>query len=94
MRTRCNYECLPVSMADPSGFDIRGFRFKKAHKIRSLVAAPSNWVAIISELSLCCVLLLAASCLGSREKVMTAKHGFACGGCEAWAWHGGEIVEF
>jgi hypothetical protein len=32
MRTRCNYECLPVSMVDPSGFTTGGFRFK-AYKL-------------------------------------------------------------
>jgi hypothetical protein len=34
MRTRCSYECLPVSMADLSGFASRGFRFNKAYKLR------------------------------------------------------------
>jgi hypothetical protein len=33
MRTRCSYECLPVSMADPSGFTTGGFRFNKAYKL-------------------------------------------------------------
>jgi hypothetical protein len=42
MRTRCSYECLPVSMADPSGFATGGFRFNKAYKIKILVVAPSD----------------------------------------------------
>jgi hypothetical protein len=33
VRTRCSYECLLVSMADPSGFATRGFRINKAYKI-------------------------------------------------------------
>ena len=41
VKTRCNYECLPVSMADPSGFATGRFRFNKAYKIRILVV-PSN----------------------------------------------------
>jgi hypothetical protein len=42
VRKRCNYECLPVSVADLSGFATGGFRFNKAYKIRILVAAPSD----------------------------------------------------
>ena len=42
VRTRCNYECLRVSVVDPSGFATGGFRFNKAYKIRILVAAPSD----------------------------------------------------
>jgi hypothetical protein len=42
LRTRCSYECLPVSMADLSGFATGGFRFNKAYKVRILVAPPSN----------------------------------------------------
>jgi hypothetical protein len=42
MRTRCSYECLSVSMADPSGFTTGGFRFNKAYKIRILVAPPGD----------------------------------------------------
>ena len=40
-RTRCSYECLPVSTADPSRFAIKGFRCNKAYKIRILVVVPS-----------------------------------------------------
>jgi hypothetical protein len=40
---------------------------------------PSNWVTMVSELSLCCVFFHAAACLGSREKGKVAKHGFAWG---------------
>jgi hypothetical protein len=36
VRTRCNYKCLPVLMADPLGFTIGGFR------VRILVVAPSD----------------------------------------------------
>jgi hypothetical protein len=39
VRTRCSYKCLPISMADPSGFITGGFRFNKAYKIRILVVA-------------------------------------------------------
>jgi hypothetical protein len=42
MRTRCNYKCLLVSMADPSGSAIGGFRFNKAYKIRILVVASRD----------------------------------------------------
>jgi hypothetical protein len=42
MRTRCSYECLPVSVVDLSGFASRGFRFKKAYKIRISVAVPND----------------------------------------------------
>ena len=41
VRTKCSYKCLPASMADLSRFTTRGFQFKKAYKIRILVAAPS-----------------------------------------------------
>jgi hypothetical protein len=49
-----------------------------AHKIRILDAEPSDWVTIVSELSLCGVFLHMAAWLGSREKGMLAKCGFAC----------------
>jgi hypothetical protein len=39
VRTRCSYEYLLVSMADLPGFTTGVFRFKKAYKIRVLVAA-------------------------------------------------------
>ena len=42
MRTRCSYECLPVSMVDPLGFATGGFRFNKAYKIRTLVDVPTD----------------------------------------------------
>ena len=42
VRTRYNYYCLPVAMADPSGFVTSGFRFNKAYKIKILVVAPSE----------------------------------------------------
>jgi hypothetical protein len=42
MKARCNYECLPVSMANLSKFTTRGFRFNKAYKTRILVVAPSD----------------------------------------------------
>jgi hypothetical protein len=42
MRTRCSYKCLPVSMANLSGFAARGFRFSKVYKIRILVAEPND----------------------------------------------------
>jgi hypothetical protein len=41
-RTRCSYECLLVSMADPLGSATGGFRFNKAYKIRILVAVPND----------------------------------------------------
>ena len=41
MRTS-SYACVPVSMADPSGFATGGFRFNKAYKIRILVAVPND----------------------------------------------------
>ena len=67
MRTRSceDYKCLPVSVADLSGFATGGFRFNKAYKIRILVVAPRDGVTIISELSLCCVFLHAAARLSS-----------------------------
>ena len=64
-------------MANPPEFATGGFRFNMAYKIRILVVAPSNWVTIDSELSLCGVFLHAAARLGSREKGMAAKHEFA-----------------
>ena len=42
MRTRCSCECLPVSMADPSGFATKAFRLNKSYKIRILVAVPND----------------------------------------------------
>jgi hypothetical protein len=49
-------------------------------------------VTAVSELSLCCIFLHTAARLGSREKGMAAKGGFACDkgrrGSEAWGWHG------
>jgi hypothetical protein len=42
MRTRCNYECIAISMADPLGFVTGGFIFNKVYKIRILVVAPSD----------------------------------------------------
>ena len=42
VRTRCSYECLLVSMADPSEFAAGSFRFNKAYKIMNLVVAPSD----------------------------------------------------
>jgi hypothetical protein len=42
-----------------------------------LVVAPSDRVTFVSELSLCCVFLYTAVPLGSREKGMEAKCGFA-----------------
>ena len=39
MRTRCNYECLPGSMVDPSGFTTGGFRFK-AYKLGFQLLCP------------------------------------------------------
>ena len=33
MRTKCNYECILVSMVDLLGFATRGFRFNKAYKL-------------------------------------------------------------
>jgi hypothetical protein len=41
MRTRCNYECLPVSVADPSGFATGGFRFNKAYKLGFQLLHPA-----------------------------------------------------
>jgi hypothetical protein len=38
VRTRC----LLVSVADPSGFATRGFRFNKTYRIRILVAVPND----------------------------------------------------
>ena len=64
-------------MVDLSGFATGGFRFNKAYKIRILVAAPSDRVALVSELNLCCIFLHTAACLGSREKGTAAKCGFA-----------------
>jgi hypothetical protein len=60
-------------MVDLSGFATRGFRFNKAYKIRILIATPSNWVTVASDLSLCCVFLYMVARLGSREKGMCAK---------------------
>jgi hypothetical protein len=31
--TRCNYKCLPVSMADLLGFATGGFRFNKVYRL-------------------------------------------------------------
>lgn len=71
MRTRSSYEFLPISKPHPSGFNTWVFRFNKAYsKIRLLVATPSNWVTIISELSLDCVFLHTTAGPGSREKVL------------------------
>ena len=42
VRTRCNYECLSVSVATPRVFTTGGFRFNKSYKIRILVAASSD----------------------------------------------------
>ena len=39
---RCSYNCLPVSVADPSGFATRGFRFNKAYKFRIIVFVLSD----------------------------------------------------
>ena len=41
-----------------------------------MVVAPRDWVAIVSELSLCGVFLLDVIQLGSREKDKAAKRGF------------------
>jgi hypothetical protein len=41
MRTRHNYYCLPVSMVDPSGFAIGGFRFNKVYKTRFQLLHPA-----------------------------------------------------
>ena len=51
-----------------------GFRFNMVYKIRILVAVPSDWVTIDSELSLCGVFLYAVAWLGSREKGIAAAH--------------------
>jgi hypothetical protein len=61
----------------PGGFTTGKFRFNIAYKIRILVVAPRDLVTIVSELSLCGVSLLARTQLGSREKGIAAKHGFA-----------------
>jgi hypothetical protein len=42
VRMRCNYQYLPVSMADLSGFTTGGFRVNKVYKIRILVVVPSD----------------------------------------------------
>jgi hypothetical protein len=48
------------------------------YKIRILVVAPSDWITIVSELSLCGVFLHEAAWLGNlRERYNVAKHGFA-----------------
>jgi hypothetical protein len=48
-----------------------------ANKIRILVVAPSDWVTIVSELSLCGVFFHVAAQLGFREKGRVAKGVFA-----------------
>jgi hypothetical protein len=78
VRTRCNYQCLPISMADLSGFITGGFRFNKVYKIRISVVCPAI------ELLFCLyyvyvVFLHVVAHLGSREKGKAAKHGFARG---------------
>ena len=73
VRTKGSYKCLRVSKAAPLGFATRRFRFNKVCEIRILVVAPS----VVSELSLCGVFLPGTACLGSREKGMVAKRGFA-----------------
>jgi hypothetical protein len=45
VRLRPRKECLPVSMANPSGLATGGFRFNKAHKSRILLVVPSDCVA-------------------------------------------------
>jgi hypothetical protein len=42
LRTRFNYKCLLVSVANGSGFATGRFRFNKAYKIRNLVIVPNN----------------------------------------------------
>ena len=40
MRTKCNYECILVSMVDLLGFATRGFRFNKAYKLGFYLLHP------------------------------------------------------
>ena len=77
MRTRCSCECLPMSMVDPSDFTTGGFRFNKAYKLGFQLLRAQQLSYLVSELSFCCVFLLAAAHLGSREKSTAAKLGFA-----------------
>jgi hypothetical protein len=77
VRTRCNYECLPVSVVDPSGFATGGFWFNKAYLlIRIWVLYPAKRFTMVSELSLCGIFLHVAVRLSSREKGMVAECGF------------------
>lgn len=86
-------------MVDPSGFTTEGFRFNKAYKIRFLVAAPSDWVTVISELSLCFVFLHVELVQVQERKVRWQNMEFSevnqkgFGGFEAQAWHFSDLSE-